>query len=152
MHIRLTSPKPREADEPPTTIGEHLRHVRLSRKLSQKEAAFIIGVDPGSVFNWEKGKTEPPVKFMPAVLRFLGYDPLPTPETLPERMFAYRRRHGLTIMEAATRLGVDPGTWGGWERGTTKLWPRYLALVERLLTFPEGEPVSIPEESVIPVS
>ena len=44
---------------------------------------------------------------MPAVIRFLGYDPFPEPVTLSDRMRAYRKRNGLSIRAAALRAGVD---------------------------------------------
>ena len=44
-----------------------------------------------------------------------------------------RRVRGWSIEEAAQRLGVDEGTWGAWERGTTVPWPRYARLLERFL-------------------
>ena len=40
-----------------------------------------------------------------------------TEEDLRERMFAFRRRHGLNQRAAAKQLGVDPITWWRWESG-----------------------------------
>jgi len=34
-------------------------------------------VDTTSVFNWEAKTSQPDLKYMPAVTRFLGYNPLP---------------------------------------------------------------------------
>ena len=70
---------------------------------------------------------------MPAILQFLGYDPYPKPKTLPERMLAKRRAMGWSIKEAARQLGVDEGTWGAWERGTTISKGRYLMRLEALV-------------------
>ena len=39
---------------------------------------------------WERGETEPALAFLPAILRFLGYDPRPEPTTLAERLVAVR--------------------------------------------------------------
>jgi DNA-binding XRE family transcriptional regulator len=90
-------------------------------------------VDPTSVLNWEKGKTEPPVKLWPSILRFLGYDPYPQPVTLRERMLAKRRAMGWTIREAADHLGVDESTWGEWERTGKVQWERYRRLLGSFL-------------------
>jgi len=133
VHVTLTALKSREEDDAATTLGEHLRHIRLRRKLSQKEAALILGVDADSVLNWEKGRTTPPVTLMPAILRFLGYDPFPEPVTVSERMLAKRRAMGWTIKEAAERLGVDESTWGQWERTGCIRWERYRMLLETFL-------------------
>jgi transcriptional regulator with XRE-family HTH domain len=55
---------------------------------------------------------------MPAVIRFLGFDPLASSDSmiLGTRMSAYRRQHGLSIKEASKRAGVDPDSWSTWER------------------------------------
>ncbi len=67
---------------------------RLQRQLRQKEAARLLGVTSWTVFNWEKGRTDPSIEAMPALLSFLGYDPLPEPQVLPERLLAKRRAMG----------------------------------------------------------
>jgi hypothetical protein len=38
-----------------------------------------LGTDEGSIMNWEKGRTVPKVYRLPAIIRFLGYNPLPEP-------------------------------------------------------------------------
>jgi transcriptional regulator with XRE-family HTH domain len=131
--------KPKETDFEPRTLGEHLKLQRLQRKLSQIEAARILKVNPSTILNWEKGHTEPPVEAMPALLQFLGYDPLPEPKTLPERLLAKRRAMGWSIREAARKLGVDPGAWRDWEQGRVILYRNHRVLVARLLGLPEGE-------------
>jgi transcriptional regulator with XRE-family HTH domain len=54
---------------------------------------------------------------MPAVIRFLGYNPLQAPTTIAERLKAKRRELGWTQKTAARKLGVNPCTWSDWERG-----------------------------------
>jgi len=44
-------------------------------------------------------------------LRFLGYDPIPEPTTLADRMLSCGQRLGLSIKEAALRAGVDESSW-----------------------------------------
>jgi len=93
----------------------------------------MLHVNLWTVLNWEKGHTEPPIKSMPAIFRFLGYDPFPEPKTLPERLLAKRREMGWSIKEAAMELGVDEGTWGDWERGKTILFTKHRELVAKHL-------------------
>jgi hypothetical protein len=50
----------------------------------------------------------------PAILAFLGYDPMFAVATLAHRMRSYRQRLGLSIKEAALRAGVDESSWGHW--------------------------------------
>jgi DNA-binding XRE family transcriptional regulator len=40
--------------------------------ITQKEAARRIGADQFTVINWEKGRTQPAVRFVPSILAFLG--------------------------------------------------------------------------------
>ena len=98
-------------------MGEHLKKRRLELKLTQKEAAVELGVNSWTILNWEKSHTEPPIATIPAIVRFLGYDPFPEPKTLPEHLLAKRRTMGWSTEQAARKIGVDPGSWSKWERG-----------------------------------
>lgn len=120
-------------DFEPTTLGEHVKKRRLILGLTQKEVADQLGVVPWTILNWEKGHTQPPVASIPAIARFLGHDPFPEPKTLSQHLLAKRRAMGWSIKEAARVLGVDPTTWGSWERGQMILYRRHRALVVRLL-------------------
>ena len=101
--------------------------------LTQKEVASKLDVNPWTILNWEKGRTEPPIFSMPAIVRFLGYDPFPQPTTLPQHLFARRRAMGWSIKNAADAVGVDSGTWGKWEPGQTVLYRQHRVLIARLL-------------------
>ncbi len=101
--------------------------------LLQKEAANLLGVNTWTVLNWEKGRTVPPIASIPAIVRFLGYDPFPQPKTLSEHLFAKRQAMGWSIEEAAKTVGVDPGTWGNWERGQTVLYCRHRVMIAKTL-------------------
>jgi transcriptional regulator with XRE-family HTH domain len=56
-------------------LGDHLRRRRLDLGLQLKEVAAQLNADQDSVINWEKGRTAPAVRFVSAILTFLGYDP-----------------------------------------------------------------------------
>lgn len=101
----------------PKTIGDHIRKRRLELKLEQKDVARQIGVDKTCMFNWEANTSQPDLRFIPAVIRFLGYDPLPPATTMGERLVRRRTVLGMTQKEAARELRVDPGTLARWERG-----------------------------------
>lgn len=92
-----------------------------------------MAVSEATVLNWEKGKTEPPIAFWPAIIAFLGYDPMPVPTTLTQRMQAFRRQHGLSIKAAALRLGVHQDSWGAWEKTGDVPWVRFRELLDALL-------------------
>jgi DNA-binding XRE family transcriptional regulator len=109
-------------DFEPKSLGGHIRKRRLQLGQMQREAAIEMGVNSWTVVNWEKGNTEPVIASMPAIFKYLGYNPFPTPKTLPEHMLAKRQEMGWSIKEAAEWLGVDPGAWGNWERGKLVLY------------------------------
>ncbi|HEX4962475.1 MAG TPA: helix-turn-helix transcriptional regulator [Thermoanaerobaculia bacterium] len=130
--MRGRKPRPGYPEEP-QTLGEHLKKRRLDLGLRQKDAAREVGANFKTYENWERGRYEPEVRFLPAVIAFLGYDPAPVGPALPlgERIRAARRRQGLTQEELAYRLGIDPSTVAAWETGTVrKPSPRFARLFE----------------------
>jgi len=82
--IRLKALRPKPFPEIPQTFGEHIKRCRRIRQLTQKQAAKLLGVSPFTVLNWEKNRTAPPIRAMPAILRFLGYNPFLEPSRLPK--------------------------------------------------------------------
>jgi len=101
--------------------------------LTQKDVADQLGVVSWTILNWEKGHTKPPIASIPAIVQFLDYDPFPQPETLPEYLLAKRREMGWSIREAARAVGVDPCTWGNWERGQTIPYRKHRTLMAQIL-------------------
>jgi DNA-binding transcriptional regulator YiaG len=77
-----------------------------------------LGVRFTTLMNWELKQREPTPRFMPAVMRFRGYDPANVPpESLSARIRSGRRRLGFTQHEFAGWLGVTYTTVNRWERG-----------------------------------
>jgi transcriptional regulator with XRE-family HTH domain len=101
----------------PKTIGDHIRKHRLGLNMHQKDVARQIGIDKTSIFNWEANTSQPDLRFMPAVIRFLGYNPLPPANTIGEELVRHRTTLGIIQKDAARQIGVDPGTLARWERG-----------------------------------
>ena len=131
--IELKGRKSKLFVEQPVTLGEHLRKRRLELGLFQREVAKLLASDPHSVTEWEKDHAKPSIRFWPAIIAFLGYDPYPEPRTLGERLRAKRRALGFTIAEAARWLEVDEGTFGKWEHGTGEPIRRHARVVTRFL-------------------
>ena len=76
------------------------------------------------------------VRFFPAVIRFLGYDPSPPSVSLAERIQAARWREGISQRELARKLGLDPSTVQAWEAGQVRR--RYPRLVRLFEEYVEG--------------
>src|SRR6266478_5896290 len=65
------------------TLGDHIRNRRLELGRFQRQVAEEIGVNETTVFNWERNKARPQIHYLPRILKFLGYNPLPVSESLP---------------------------------------------------------------------
>ena len=74
---------------------------------------------------------------MPAIIRFIGYNPLPNAKTLAEQLVRHRTALGMSRKDAAVELGVDDGTLARWERGDREPEGEFLRRVERFLSHVE---------------
>ncbi len=128
----------------PRTVGEHLREARVGRGLLQREVAEALSVSPWTVMHWESGETTPQPQDGAAIVKFLGYVPLPT-TTLTERLYAVRFVNGWTQEQAAEAAGLNEDSWSAYEAGRTPM-PRkllqLLAVIERTMRFASVEPLN----------
>lgn len=131
--IELKGQKSKPFAEQPVTLGEHLRKRRLELGLFQREVAKRLRIGQFTYLSWEKDRARPEVRWWPAIIGFLGYDPHPEPWTFSEQLRARRRALGLSIAEAAQRVGVDEGTFGRWDRGVREPLGRHLGVLARFL-------------------
>lgn len=137
--ITLKSLRKKDFDFEVKTIGDHIKKKRLMAGMTQKEVGERIGVSEFTIINWESGCTLPATKHLPAIVKFLGYEPeQPVPQSTAERLVAKRRTLGWSQLVAARKLGVDPGTWSIWERGGAVTTDRHRRLLVRLLGIPES--------------
>jgi len=104
--------------------------------LYQRDVAARIGVDTLTVTNWEKGHTVPRIRFLPAILAFLGYDPRPQAGTLGEKLVAYRTARGWARPRLAAELRVDQSTLARWERGKGAPGAGHVAQIGAVLQVP----------------
>ncbi|HUO98107.1 MAG TPA: YifB family Mg chelatase-like AAA ATPase [Rhizomicrobium sp.] len=115
--VSLKHPRPKPYTESPKTLGEHLLRRRLTLGLTQTQVSFWLAITADTLLLWEKDRVQPEARYFPAIYGFLGYDPLPVPTTLAERITRQRLRLGLSIKATAKLLGVDEGSVSHWERG-----------------------------------
>ena len=109
--------RPKDWADNPVTLGEHIKKVRKERGLLQREVAKALRVDSMSLVNWEKNRTQIGVRFVPAIIRWLGYDPLPRASSFGAWVAIERTRRGLARRTLAAALGWDEGTVGEYEGG-----------------------------------
>ena len=134
-HVELRAAKPKHERYPNeiNTLGDHLRRRRLDQNLLQNQVAEQIGVDVTTVCNWEGNASTPAIRYVPAILEFLGYDPCPPGYTLAERLATVRKVQGLSQRKLAEKLGVDPGTLQSWEAGRHQPTGKSLDIIGRIL-------------------
>jgi DNA-binding XRE family transcriptional regulator len=114
----VPKPKPDGYPANPTTVGGHIRKVRMDKGLFQREVAAIIGVTEDTITFWENGRAEPQIHFAPKIVNFLGYSPYPADlTTLGGRIKHYRLIKGLSQGKFGEMLGVDGSTVCSWELG-----------------------------------
>jgi transcriptional regulator with XRE-family HTH domain len=119
-------------------IGHHILKRRLDLGLPQKEAARRLGVHPGGLENWECGWTRPADRFMPAVIRFLGYNPSPEPRTIGGLVAYERIARGWSRKRLASRALVDEATVRRIENDTPHLARRPMVAVLAALQIDAG--------------
>jgi transcriptional regulator with XRE-family HTH domain len=92
-------------------LGAHFHNQRLAKGQTQKEAAAVLGITPSTYSQWEDTQRSPCPRHWPAILSYLGYDPICTsPVTVPE-MIAFLQRHlGLTLSALARLVGAHRQT------------------------------------------
>lgn len=86
--------RPKSYPERPASLGGHLLKRQTLVSVTQREIANRMGVNVSTYLLWETDKTAPTVRYWPAIVSFLGYEPWPAPSTLTERLAAKRRLLG----------------------------------------------------------
>jgi transcriptional regulator with XRE-family HTH domain len=134
----LLLPRPKELPKgyPVTlsTIGDHIRKKRLDLGLTQIEVAEIIGVQEGTLWNWEHG-TEPELVHMPKIIEFLGYVPFECPEDPIGKLRYYKRVNGLSYERLGKLMGRDPEQLTDWLSGRVRPCRRNKREIEKFLTI-----------------
>lgn len=120
VQVRLNCLRPELQKIGQGTLAAFLLLRRRELGLLQREAAKRLGICHTAYLNWENGYAVPAVRFYPAIIQYLGYEPWSAPVSLPEKLILERRRRGLSVKRAARQVGVDEGTWTRWERGERK--------------------------------
>lgn len=135
--MKLNAPKPRPIGYPKSliTIGDHIRARRMDLRLLQEEVAEALGITEACLGLWELGKGEAPrVKYMPKIIKFLGYVPFKMKsKTLGEKIKSYRLVNGMTHYDLAEVLKVNASTISAWENNENIPKPLTLQKLEELV-------------------
>ena len=72
------------------------------------------------------------VRFVPRLIKWLGYDPFPEPTTAGEEIVAKRRRAGISRKRLAKEMGIDESTLEKIEKSATLLKPGFVRLMRTI--------------------
>ena len=134
LPVRFTAPTPQPGyPKQIKHLGDHIRTRRLDLGLQQKEAATQLGTTTESVNNWEIGRTRPEIRCYPAIITWLGYNPLPEPTSRGEAVRRARMTRGLSCKALAKLAGVDEASVGQFERGNPRAFTDVAQKIWRLL-------------------
>ena len=132
IEIPLTIQPLEEFTREPITLGDHLRRRRIELGLYQKDVAARLGVTAPTVWNWEnRGSVD--LRFIPRVIEFLGYNPIPQPDDLLERLAWYKQVNGLTLEQLGVEMGRDPEQVADWLSGRHFPCRKNITFVEKFL-------------------
>jgi len=133
IEVPLTIQLPKEFTEEPVTLGDHLRRRRFELGLYQKDVAVQIGVTTSTIWNWENNWSSITLSCMPKVIEFLGYNPIPQPEDLMERLAWYKQVNGLSLEQLGAKMDRDPEQLSDWLSGRHKPCQRNNEKIESFL-------------------
>ena len=139
LPIELSGRKPvaPELRREPRTWGEHLRRQRILRGLLQRDLAVVHGVTTETIYNWENGRAEPEVRYLPRIIDFLGFCPYTPGRPLDERLRVAREAQGLSRKRLAKLVCVDEGTLWRWEQGMRNPKGRFVVVAKAILNVVE---------------
>lgn len=108
-----------------STLGSCKR--RLRSKLGWTQTLFLDGESN------ESNESSPSITRVPRIMRFLGYDPSPSPISLAEQLRHTRKRLGSSQGAMARQLGVDPTTLRRWEQGRARPNRRSMEIIQKVV-------------------
>lgn len=120
------------------TIGDHIRKIRLDRGLGHKHVAEAIRATAGSVNSWEVGRAEPEVRYIPAIIKFLGYNPRSMPSDTLEQLRWFKWTHGMSLERLGKAMRRDPEQLAGWLSGRIRPFKKSLDMMESFLSSQNG--------------
>ena len=115
------------------TVGDHLKRRRMDLEVQQKQLADELGVKAWNLRLWEAGRSRPAIRYWPAIIHFLGYEPWPETRLLSERLLALRRSRGWSQTRLAEELGTIQCVVAAWETDEHKPTAQFRRRIEGLV-------------------
>ena len=105
----------------------------MDRGLCQKHVAKLMGVSICSITNWELNRGEPEVRYIPEIIKFLGYVPFLRPEDTLGRLAYFKRVNGMSFERLGEVMGKDPEQLMDWLCGRHKPFRQSFNKIEDFL-------------------
>lgn len=105
----------------------------------QKDVAAQIGVTTSTIWNWEHNWTID-LRYIPRVIEFLGYNPIPQPDDLLEKLAWHKQVNGLTFEDLGAEMGRDPEQLADWLSGRHTPSEKNREVIENFLAGNEEQP------------
>ena len=109
--ITFKAPKPLSPLHPIHchSLGDHIRTIRLNKKMLQREVAKELGVDTTTLEYWERNSSNPRPKYYAKIIEFLGYLPsiLKESRSWGTTLLEYRTSNGISQMKLAKMIGIE---------------------------------------------
>jgi transcriptional regulator with XRE-family HTH domain len=148
--ITFRIPNPDARGVPRTGLSNLLFVKRKALQLSKKAVAKKLGVHVEVVGQWERSEHLPRVKYVPALIEFLGDDSWLPSDTFADRLYRFRAMRGWSQEKLGAWLGVDGRTVGRWEEGAPLPEARQQDLDRRMMCATSQERRSRIEKNVTP--
>jgi len=119
LNVIIPFPDKRPFPSELQTVGDHLKHARLTRNMLIKDVIALLKIDRETLRGWELNLFEPHVSHYPRIISFLGYNPCNfETNSFGGKIKAYRYKHGLTQMQFGKLLNTDGSVVWQWESNT----------------------------------
>tara|TARA_R110002095_G_scaffold126811_3_gene109887 strand:- start:6562 stop:7047 length:486 start_codon:yes stop_codon:yes gene_type:complete len=115
--MTMTAANPATAQTPAEGLPDLLYRRRKSLGLHKHEVAKILKVHKDVVGLWERGVNEPRVKYIPALIEFLGDESWLPNGSFDARLYRFRAQRGWSQERLARWLGKDERSIRQWEDG-----------------------------------
>jgi hypothetical protein len=102
--------------------------------LTQLDIAKRVGITQSTAWNWEHG-TEPELRYIPAIVEFLGYVPFSCPEDPIGKLKYFKLTHGLSYERLGLLMKRDPEQLTDWLNGRIKPCKKNLEVINDFLSI-----------------
>lgn len=116
LNISVALPDKRPFPDELQTVGNHIKHARLTRNILIKDVCIFLKITRESLRAWELNIYEPHVSQYPLIISFLGYNPCQfETDSIAGKIKRYRHLHGLTQKQFGDLLHTDASVVWQWE-------------------------------------